>query len=67
VYKRAANELTKNHEQGNDRHEPRPGLAEYLDLLRAVLAITPDNPDRQIEALKRISCFVRDKQAVGDY
>jgi hypothetical protein len=36
---------------------PLPGQAEYLDLVRAVLALKPDDPQQQERALKQVSRF----------
>ena len=40
---------------------PLPGQAEFLDLLRAVIAMRPQNPDGQLQVLDEISKFALQK------
>lgn len=42
---------------------PRPGLAEFLDLLRAVRGIAPGKPDLQLEELQHAAEFTIQKHA----
>ncbi len=65
LHEDAAGEVLKGRGTADDGLEVRPGLAEYLDLLRAVLDIAPDDGDRQAEALANLSRFVREKRAPG--
>ncbi len=44
--------------------QPKPGAAEYLDLLKALHQLAPDNPSRQKDLLKRIGEFVLRKHVV---
>lgn len=41
---------------------PRPGLAEYLDLLRGLATLAPDDPEGQMGWLKRVYEFAYRKQ-----
>ena len=41
---------------------PQPGLAEYLDLLRGLQRLAPDDPARQAEWLNRVYGFAYHKQ-----
>jgi MoxR-like ATPase len=45
---------------------PRPGQAEYLDLLRIVLNLEPDKPKRQLEMLDEVGGYALKKQAGAD-
>ncbi len=42
---------------------PRPGQAEYLDLLRIVVALEPDNPSAQLARLDEVAGYALRKQA----
>ncbi len=42
---------------------PRPGVAEFLDLLRAVTAMAPDDPVKQLSALADIGAYALHKAA----
>ena len=48
-------------EARKDQRPPYPGQAEYLDLVRAVLAIAPDDLDKQCEILENIRRFALKK------
>lgn len=55
---------------GNDNH--KPGLAEYLDLLRGLYHLTENYPDtekkaQQLNWLERVSCFAYDKHSLPEY
>lgn len=58
VLKMAATLLYKDRKQARDnRHYPLPGQAEYLDLLRAVTVLNPDNPVGQENTLRKIAPY----------
>ena len=44
---------------------PLPGQAEFLDLVRAVIEIEPEDQSRQMDVLDRVSEFVLNKNAGG--
>jgi len=69
LYTAAAAEVMAGRDQdaSDDGLEIQPGLAEYLDLLRAVLDMAPGDEARQKEALGRISRFVREKRSPGGF
>lgn len=48
--------------QGLPLDGPRPGLAEYLDLLRGLVALAPDDPEGQMGWLDRVYEFAYRKQ-----
>lgn len=63
VLKEAARQLHSDRRQAEKDHlRPLPGQAEYLDLLRAVSRLAPDDKDEQLKKLKQISLFVLKKQ-----
>jgi MoxR-like ATPase len=50
-------------ERENNRGDgPQPGLAEYLDLLRGLAHLAPDDPQQQASWLKRVYGFAYHKQ-----
>ncbi len=58
VLKMAATLLYKDRKQARDNHHyPLPGQAEYLDLLRAVTVLNPDNPVGQENTLRKIAPY----------
>ncbi len=60
----AANQLVLDRDAAREaRWTSLPGQAEYLDLLRAVLTLAPDDPSRQEAILKSIAPFVLNKRA----
>ncbi len=65
LYEAAARELAAARHAEDDDLEIRPGLAEYLDLLRAVLDVAADDRRRQDQALRNISRFVKEKRPPG--
>jgi MoxR-like ATPase len=64
VLEAAAEQLSKDRQHAVDQHRlPLPGQAEYLDVMRAVLALAPDQPDRQIQTLKDIAPYTLQKHS----
>ncbi len=62
VFGRAADMLIRDREQARNAHWlPLPGQAEYLDLVRAVLALEPKDGTRRRKALDRIERFALKK------
>lgn len=62
VLNAAAEQLCKDRQHAADQHWlPLPGQAEYLDLMRAVLFLAPDQPGRQIEVLREIARYTLQK------
>lgn len=60
----AANQLVRDRNAAREaRWTPLPGQAEYLDLLRAVLTLAPDDPSRQEAVLRSFAPFVLNKRA----
>ncbi|WP_247877381.1 AAA family ATPase [Azospirillum brasilense] len=60
----AAKQLADDRDAAREAHwTPLPGQAEYLDLLRAVLALAPGDPARQEKVLKSIAQYVLNKRA----
>ena len=49
----------------NEQRSPLPGQAEYLDLIRAVLALAKGDPERQRETLDTIAGYALRKHAGG--
>jgi MoxR-like ATPase len=64
VLRKAAQLLVQDREQAQrERHAPLPGQAEYLDLVRAVLALAPRDPDKQAQTLDAISEYILKKRS----
>jgi MoxR-like ATPase len=62
VLKAAAEQLSKDRQRAVEQNRlPLPGQAEYLDLLRAVLALAPGQRERQIQALEQIARYTLQK------
>lgn len=57
-----AAELIRKDRLGTEYGAIRPGLAEYLDLLKVVADLYPGDQETQLAALKEVSQFVRRKQ-----
>ena len=58
VRRRAAEILADDRLAAQQAHRlPLPGQAEYLDMLRAVQALHPDDTAKQLEALDRVATF----------
>jgi MoxR-like ATPase len=58
VLRDAAQLLAKDRKKAQEEHWlPLPGQAEYLDLVRAVLALAPDDPDKQRQTLEKIAQY----------
>ena len=49
----------------NTQFTPRPGQAEYLDLLRIVTELCPGDSAQQEKTLERVAAFVLDKKPIG--
>lgn len=60
----AADQLVADRSKVKKAGLPPPGLAEYLDLLYAVLELFPDNPERQWEWVKRLSAYAYLKHGI---
>jgi MoxR-like ATPase len=58
VLQNAAEQLASDREEHRKRDLSPPGLAEYIDLVRAVLEQYPDDEKSQIALLRRISKFM---------
>lgn len=64
VFKAAAEMLAADRKQAREHKvTPLPGQAEFLDLVRAVTQIAPDDETRQQQVLERVGKFVLDKNA----
>lgn len=62
VLVQAATQLYADRKQAKtDRHYPLPGQAEYLDLLRAVTVLKPNDPAGQRATLRKIAVFTLKK------
>lgn len=62
VLNRAAELLAQDRADAEQRHwRPLPGQAEYLDLLRAVVTLAPDNPKQQKRLIDEVARFVLKK------
>lgn len=62
VLAEAAKQLDADRQQAiKDQRLPLPGQAEYLDLVRAVLELAPDDPARQVRTLKSVAPYVVQK------
>ena len=59
-----AAEMLHDDRAGVEPGQPRPGQAEYLDLLRALNEMAKDDEDRQLEMLTKLRRFVYRKAAV---
>lgn len=58
----AARQLASDRSQAKEQHRsPLPGQAEYLDLLRAVLALYPGGAETQLDALQTIARYTLQK------
>ncbi len=58
VLKKAAEILAGDRERAQENHQlPLPGQAEYLDMLRAVGNLCPDDTEQQISKLKQVAAF----------
>ena len=57
-----AAELIRTDRRGTEYGAIRPGLAEYIDLLRVVTELHGGDHDGQLRALNDVSQFVRRKQ-----
>jgi MoxR-like ATPase len=57
-----AAELIRTDRRGTEYGAIRPGLAEYIDLLRVVTELHEGDHDKQLQALNEVSQFVRRKQ-----
>lgn len=61
----AANYLQRDRNSiGNEG--PKPGLAEYLDLLRGLYHLAPNDEQKQLEWLEKVYRFAYQKSAIGD-
>ncbi len=58
----AAAELIRTDRRGTEYGAIRPGLAEYIDLLKVVTELYAGDHDGQRQALEEVSQFVRRKQ-----
>ncbi len=58
----AAAEMIRSDRLGTEYGAIRPGLAEYIDLLKVVTKLHPKNSAEQLAALEDLSRFVRKKQ-----
>lgn len=62
VLQEAARQLAKDRkEAAKDPHNPKPGQAEYLDLVRAVVALAQNDPAQQKSLLAKVARFVSSK------
>jgi MoxR-like ATPase len=62
VLKEAARQLIRDRSVAErEQLTPLPGQAEYLDLLRAVLSLAPDDAEQQKELLASVACFALQK------
>jgi MoxR-like ATPase len=57
VRREAAEQLVKDRIEAKNQSLPAPGQAEYLDILRAVKTIAPENEKQQKEILFKIKAF----------
>ena len=67
VCRKAAAQLVKDREDAKKQDLPRPGHAEYLDVLRALSTLYPnglDSRDEQLKALQRIAELAFRKQTL---
>jgi MoxR-like ATPase len=65
VRQEAAEQLVIDRNEAKKLSLPVPGQAEYLDILRAITGIAPDNEDEQLMALKAIRDFAFIKHVDG--
>jgi MoxR-like ATPase len=63
VYEAAAEQLVKEREEQAADALVKPGQAEYLDLLRALLEVARPDPEDQLRVLGQIKDFALDKNA----
>jgi MoxR-like ATPase len=62
VFEKAARLLVEDRRQAVERHlAPLPGQAEFLDLIRAVLALEPGSPENQLKRLEEVARFTMRK------
>lgn len=61
VLKKTAEVLAGDREEVAEKGLYPPGGAEYLDLLRTLIGLAPEDEDRQLELLKRVDGFALDK------
>jgi hypothetical protein len=55
--------LERDREAAKSKHEQSlPGQAEYLDLLRAIHELAPDDDAKQLDLLEQVARFVFNKQ-----
>ena len=66
VCKAAAEQLCQDRRRARELHQPPPGQAEYLDLLRAVCGLAQDN-DQRLHLLERVQHYVLKKQPEHPY
>ena len=57
VRREAATQLWRDRQNAIENSLSKPGLAEYIDLLRALTHLAPDNPDRQRAWLDKIAGY----------
>ena len=62
VCREAAEQLVRDRAAARQQGLPLPGHAEYLDILKALKELCPDNTSEQIEALRRIAKYACRKQ-----
>jgi len=60
IYNKAAKQLIKDRNEAHDKGLAAPGLAEYLDMIRALVALQKKGHDPS-ETLDKIACFVLQK------
>jgi MoxR-like ATPase len=63
VLQEAARQLSRDRREASDKGWPKPGQAEYLDLIRAVVRPCPNDMARQLEWLGVLSKFVYQKHS----
>ena len=61
VLREVARQLIEDRERERSRQLPPPGQAEYLDMVRAVIELEPDDTENQIQALKYVGTFALGK------
>lgn len=66
ILRKAANQLLEDREKVRRLGPVRPGLAEYLDLIRALTELYPRNPVEQDKSLKKISGLTFRKNPEGE-
>jgi MoxR-like ATPase len=63
TYRQAAEQLVKERERADPEGSCRPGQAEYLDILRALLEVAGEEPFEQQKVLESIAKFALKKNA----